>query len=141
MTMELWTVTGVVVSIAAFGLALIAIARGAPPVNIERDRRRADGFTIWNSGPGDVVVREIAVYVPIAADSEWLPAGDMDPEVVFLDERLGAWRSSTCEGTVLPPQERYELMVGVNTSMRIRYRAGGLLGRLARAEVMIHGDV
>ena len=128
----MWAVVFGVVSIAAIVLAVVALTRGAPAINIEQD---GEQVVIWNSGPAPAVV--LGAFVASINFAGWIPIAEIDEVSIGTDERLADWK----RGTILHPQERYFLIIENNTSLRVKYRAGGLLGWLARGRITIHGDV
>jgi hypothetical protein len=126
-----------VLTVAAFVLALVAILRGAPALQYQHSSA-PDSFTVWNPGPSECVVVEAFGFVPIAGDEAWKPVREFPPEVMEMDERLWG-KDEFCREARLAPQERYEVMVGVNSSLRIKYRVSGMLGFLSRGTLTIHG--
>jgi hypothetical protein len=124
-------VASLILSVLALIIAAVAMWRAAPPV-LYRRVSFPDSFEVWNTGPGVVEVTKAEAISPGVGTSGWMPAQTF-PVGIELDERLWGDRPT------LQPQERYLIEVGVNTSLRLRYRRSGFLGWLMPATVTIHG--
>lgn len=126
-----------IISFLAFVIALVALWRGAPPINYEHGQQ-PDSFVLWNGGPAAAVIIEASGFVPVAGDDVWKPARVFGPEIIDVDERLWG-KDEACRGALIRPQQRYHMMIGVNTSLKIKYRTKGFLGWLSPATLDIHG--
>lgn len=59
-------------------------------MSVQRLKFAPDTWAIWSVGPGGAVILVASAYSTVVSDEGWHPAGFKDPELVVLDERLGA---------------------------------------------------
>lgn len=129
---------GPVMGVIALLLAVIALSRTVPAISWENTG--PDLYTLWNQGPGPVVVRQ--AYIHDSAGKHDVRSYETRTEArISDDERLFGYDTQDGSGWLLFPQLRFTVRVQVNSDLVIDYRAPGPLGWLSRASVRIEGGL
>ena len=135
-TVDVWAIVGVVLGLVSLVMAWVALARAAPAIHWEQSG--PDTFRLWNEGPGAVMIRRAFINSPDTSNG---PVIGHDSLSEFRTEGLFGYTDPHGKGSTLQPMVRYEVHVGVNTSLQISYRAVGFLGFMSPATIGIAGHV
>ncbi|MGH8916617.1 MAG: hypothetical protein ACRDZM_19155 [Acidimicrobiia bacterium] len=132
--------------IAIIGLGVLALIfagltlnRARPKVTVERVPGHPDTFELWNEGPGTAVIIHADVVSPGFPQGVSIDDASAAIPGLAVDDRIRRDMSQWAKGSTLDPFRRFEVRLPSATTLRIAYRADGLLGSLATSTVVVEG--
>jgi hypothetical protein len=130
-----------IIALCAVGLVFAAIAlnQAKPNVMAERVPGHPDIFELWNEGPGAAVIIHADVVSPGFPQGVSIEDARAAIPGLSVDERIRRDRSPWAKGSTLDPLRRFEIRLPSATTLRIAYRAEGVLGSMATSAVLVEG--
>ena len=135
------TAIGVLLSVTALGLAVLALVRTVPPLTVDR-RSNAPFWRIRHNGPSSMVI--IVAYI-LDEDQKRRPLGERLSHREYPERSDAGLLFSTsehpwCRGRILVPHHDFLVEpVSVSRELVIKYRMIGFLGWLSRARLTLTG--
>lgn len=130
-----------IIALAVVGLVFagIALNQAKPNVMAERVPGHPDIFELWNDGPGTAVIIHADVMSPGFPQGVSIEDARAAIPGLSVDERIRRDRSPWAKGSTLDPLRRFEIRLPSATTLRIAYRAEGVLGSMATSTVLVEG--
>jgi hypothetical protein len=126
-------------SVVGLVFAGIALNQAKPSVMAERVPGHPDTFELWNEGPGAAVIIHADVVSPGFPQGVSIEDARAAIPGLSVDERIRRDRSPWAKGSTLDPLRRFEIRLPSATTLRIAYRAEGVLGSMATSTVLVEG--
>ena len=129
----------IALSVVGLVFAGIALNQAKPNVMAERVPGHPDTFELWNEGPGAAVIIHADVVSPGFPQGVSIEDARAAIPGLSVDERIRRDRSPWAKGSTLDPLRRFEIRLPSATTLRIAYRAEGVLGSMATSTVLVEG--
>lgn len=129
------------IAIAVIGLvyAGVTINGASPSVIAERVPGHPDTFELLNQGPGVAVIVHADVVSPAFPQGVDIDEAQAVIPGLSVDRRISRDQDPWARGSRLEPMKRFEVRLPSATTLRIVYRADGMLGSMATAKVLVEG--
>ncbi len=130
-----------IIALAVVGLVFagIAVNQAKPNVIAQRVPGHPDIFELWNEGPGTAIIIHADVMSPGFPQGVSIEDARAAIPGLSVDERIRRDASPWAKGSTLDPLRRFEIHLPSATTLRIAYRAEGVLGSMATSTVLVEG--
>jgi hypothetical protein len=105
----------------------------------ERVPGHPDTFELLNQGPGVAVIVHADVLSPAFPQGVDIDEAQAVIPGLSVDGRISRDQDPWARGSRLEPMKRFEVRLPSATTLRIVYRADGIMGSMATAKVLVEG--